>query len=243
MAELINIMEELLKTAGLKKHKQCINIGDNYYTVFVPGIDEIQQFLVVQQLFWRDGITAHELLSKQEELYEKLSEYINKPEFGKNVSLMICIENQEADINSDIEKFILQMEEDIDYFKKLVFIYNNKGIDSIYGQYKESMLNIEEFINTRLKSYPEIDKVLGNIEQRLLLHLLIKLPQIRLPIIDYTPPSIEKELKSLIETDELKECQEKAKNCSDEDIDKLIYTDDTINQLLDQWDYRKDVHE
>ncbi|AHF08369.1 ABC-three component system middle component 1 [Desulfitobacterium metallireducens] len=246
MNNIVSLISNALKDIGLRKYPNMNDYCAEFpgeYTLFVPDEDAHQQYLVIQNLIWDDSLDPSRWLLYQKPLYDILSKLIDKSEFHKNVSILVCVLNSGNKDPDKLERFILHLEEDIDYFKKLVLVYNANSATELNNAYKQSSMDFLSFVRKELRSYPDIEEALENPSQKLLLHLLIKLPLIQLPVVDYEPPSIEIMLEENITDGVLISAKSLLDKVDIREINEISLPEqeDQIEGFLDKWDCSEEL--
>lgn len=199
MQQLEPIICKILEELGYGE-KQIIVLEDEISIVLYKNIGgEETQYYIISECD-EEYLKKEDFKTLQRDIYKKITEIIEQePEMEKNTSWLIGIKCQND--YTTILKEILAIEEDVYYFKKMVFPYSESELEEVLkelgdnGQYikyiEKEVIRVdrfEAFCSGKDSSYGFFSR------------LLIKIPNIKLQInndkkIDLLSSDIEQEIK------------------------------------------------
>jgi hypothetical protein len=244
MDYLYDIIDELLQQNGFENVK---SIDDNLQEIgsfkfYASSKDTPEQYLLIEKLKSSEIPSVEEFLKLQLVIFKLLAGCIDEPGFTKNVSFLLTIDvcNSE-DLNDNLEKFILKIEEDPYCFKKLVLPYDSRVTKEIILECEKSKQSIPEYLTKVINDVTSFSSFVEgkNSIYKLISQLYIKLPFVSLPLKDIGGSnSLAEELSKIIEDKHFTSLWEKVCAFDIEDSNKLsINTDgeelDKLLMLLD----------
>lgn len=179
-------------------------------------------------------ISSIDLGIKQRGIYKSLLELGNilEPEFDKNVSLLLCVDSSVKEEN--LEKKILEIEEDPYCFKKFVLTYSQKEIEFLEEQTDRN--EIWNYMQQVVDGLREGKINFSDIGIKFIMKLYIKLP--------FLPADITKRQKKSNLMEEIENSLEEKhrgiwESIKDMDIKGIEgikdYTEEQIDNLLNKW--------
>lgn len=204
--------------------------GENFEYALYQSSGKYTQYILVLDI-GKTKIDEIDINNRQRTIYQKLQELGEelKPEFDKNVSLLLCVN---GDITEEkLEKEILKIEENPYCFKKLVLTYIENEIQSLIGKLGEE--NIWNYMQKCMMELQEDKLKVGDESINFVLKLFIKIPFLAVEIVKKHKKAdllneIEKQLeqKYMPIWNDIKEMDlpkiEEMKNYSEKQIDDIL---------------------
>lgn len=161
----------VIESIGGYIRKMCD--GENVEYALYQSSSECTQYILVLDI-GKTEIEKINLNNRQRTIYQKLQELGEelKPEFDKNVSLLLCVN---GDITEEkLEKEILKIEENPYCFKKLVLTYTENEIVNLIGKLGEE--NIWIYMQKCMMELQEDKLKVDDENINFVLKLFIKIP-------------------------------------------------------------------
>lgn len=242
---LIDVLDSLLTDNGFL-HMQAIDERlreeNPNYRFYGPEEGAHPQYLLILDIDLTELPSSSEFLEMQSTLFQHMVETSLPSTFDKNVSFLLTISNPEGVVlKQNTEDFILQVEEDPYYFKKLVLVYDPDSAKRLAENYKESGQDTQNFFYDQINAQAAFDAFVEghNPIYKLIAKLCIKLPFIPLPLRDHETPIILSEvLQTKIASEDLLLLWDKVCLSSIGDISSLSLKVDVkeLDDILTAWD-------
>ncbi len=179
-------------------------------------------------------ISSIDLGIEQRKIYKSLLELgdILEPEFDKNVSLLLCVDNSAEEEN--LEKKILEIEEDPYCFKKFVLTYSQKEIEFLEKQTDRNA--IWNYMQQVVVGLREGEINFSDIGIKFIMKLYIKLPFLPADIAkQQEKPKLMEEIENSLE-EKYRGIWESIKDMDIKGIEEIKdYTEEQIDSLLNKW--------
>lgn len=187
MEYLFDIIDELLQQNGFEDITRVDEVlqKNGSFKFYAPVKDTPEQYLLIENLKSNEIPPVNEFLKSQSYIFNALDEVVNRPGFAKNVSFLLTLETSGGEKpNELLEKFILKIEEDPYFFKKLVLLYDPKTAEVIVSECKKTKQDIPKYFEHQINSIANFDSFVNgkNAIYKLVAQLYIKLPFVSLPL-------------------------------------------------------------
>lgn len=242
---LIDILNSILMDNGfmhLQEVDECLHDIYQNFRFYGPNKGTHPQYLLILDIDLKELASVSEFLEMQSVLFQRLVEAIRRPAFDKNVSLLILISKSAGEVlQQNLDDFILQVEEDPYYFKKLVLVYDPESAKKLTEHYKSSSQNTYQYFYDHINAQNSFEAfVEGNDPiYQLIAQLYIKLPFIPIPLEDQESPTILSEvLRAKIDSEDLLLLWDKVCLSDASDINSLSLKADeeALDSILIVWD-------
>ena len=173
------------------------------------------------------GMTQRLIFKSLLEMGDKL-----EPEFDKNVSFLICVNNSSEE--KDLEKEVLKIEEDPYCFKKFVFTYTEKEIAHLEKQTEKT--EIWEYMQKIMNELREGNVTFNGVGIDFILRLFIKLPFLPANVAKtQEKTNLMKEIESHLE-EKYKSIWETIKGMDIKEIEGIKdYSEEQLDDILNKW--------